>query len=525
MPSKSLRVRHIFSGGWATDFGPSIPELSPDQSGLMQLPYLVEAENIIYDLDGGPRKIGGTSKVNASQVASGAVVRGAYDYWRQGTSGVPTRRRIIHAGTDIYSDNDDGVFMSIVSGVNNDSIPCYSTFDDLLIISSSEDAPRSWDQSTAQLLAGTPPNFAFSCVHKGRVFASGNPADPSKVYYSVFGNPEDWVGAGSGNFNVDQQDGDVVTGLASHKEQLWIFKGPNKGSIHRLDGSSSSDFVLNPHLQGLGAINHNGIFKYSNELGFVSQFGSVHSLESTDAYGGYLEAAISRPINNWIFQKVNYRRLNRCWAAVDPLRSLVMITIPIDSSTDNNIVIGFDYRFNPVRWFSLPAYEMGCLGQFVDQNGLKRILGGGNDGYLRRTNLSEKSLDGSTSIAAKVTVPYLGYGDPMTMKTLRNGSVGISPRGDYTLDVLWSRDNELQQSLQVSQGGTDVLGPAAENEFILGTSVLAGAQYVDIYHEFNEEGGEFRSVQYQFVQNGLGEDMEIHSFSASIEIGAESTEN
>ena len=71
MPAqKTLTIRHGFAGGWATDYGPTV-DVSPDPSGKIGIPFLIDAENCLYELDGAPHKIGGTTRVNASAVASG----------------------------------------------------------------------------------------------------------------------------------------------------------------------------------------------------------------------------------------------------------------------------------------------------------------------------------------------------------------------------------------------------------------------------------------------------------------------
>lgn len=516
-------IRHFFSGGWATDLGPST-DVSPDQAGKVRIPFLWDAENVYFELDGGPHKIGGTEKLNSSAV--GAAIRGCYDYWKQGAGGTPARRKILHAGTVILADNDDNTFANIFTGLENDAIPSYSTFDDLLIISSSSnsDVPKSYDQSTAQDLTGTPPNFAFSVSHKNRLFAAGVDANPSTLYYSVSEDPEDWIGSGSGTIQFDPNDGDRITGIASHKGDLWVFKGPYKGSIHRLSGSSSSDFAVTPFITGLGAAWHNSIFKYGDDLGFVSQFGTIHSLKATAAYGDFNEAALSRPIQTWIKDHLNYNRLEQVWAVNNPLEGWVMFSLSIDSNSTNNAIIMMDYRFSPVRWSYISAYNAESMALFTDANNVDRIFLGGTDGFLRRSNNVNRSIDGSTAINYKVTTPYLTYGNPMMMKTIERASVGIKPKGEYNGTFLWERDDETQQSQTFSQSGGDVLAPADANEFTLGTSKLGGARYIDRYMEL-EDGGEFRSISYQVSQNGTDEDMEIHSFTATITPGAESTEN
>ena len=114
----------------------------------------------------------------------------------RGTSGSPSQRRIVHAGTNIYQDAGSGTFSSLFSGMTSGAIPQYSTFKDLMItwaMTVRQMCPRL-DGSTAQNLAGTPPRFSFSISHRGRQWAAGNYSAPSRLYYSVADNPEDWAG-------------------------------------------------------------------------------------------------------------------------------------------------------------------------------------------------------------------------------------------------------------------------------------------------------------------------------------------
>jgi len=495
------------------------------------IPFLVDAENVLFELDGGPHKIGGASKLNSSAVAGGAAITGIYDYWKEGTAGAPVRKRVLNAGTVCMNDNNDGTFVNLFTGLVSGAIPNYSTFNDLLIIAndSGVDVPKSWDQVTAQNLAGSPPTFAFSVMHKNRQWAAGVQSNPSRLYYSINVDPTNWTGAGSGSIDIDISDGDQITGLASHMDSLWVFKGPNKGSIHRITGSSptgSDAFSRLTFVRGLGASWQNAIFPFSDDLGFVSQYGSVHSLSASQAFGNFEEAALSRPINiGWIRTHLNYNRLRNIWAVTDPLREVVYFTASWDASTTNNTVLAMDFRRAPevIAWSKINAYSMASLGLFVDTAGLRRVMGGGNDGFVRQLNIVDRSIDTTVGIGFKVTTPTVNYGNPLLIKTLERGSVGIAPKGNYNGTFGWMRDGNAQQTQTFSQSGADVLGPASVNQFTLGTSALGGSTFVDRYMEF-ETGGEFRGIQYQVTDSVNYQDLELHSITTAITGGAESTE-
>ena len=59
MVAKSKYFRHIFAGGAASDFGNDAETAQIDE-GTIGIPFLLEAENLVYELDGAPVQAPGT---------------------------------------------------------------------------------------------------------------------------------------------------------------------------------------------------------------------------------------------------------------------------------------------------------------------------------------------------------------------------------------------------------------------------------------------------------------------------------
>lgn len=516
-------VTHRFAGGWDTDSGPTASVPIDD---VVAIPFLIDAENVLFERDGGPHKIPGTAKLNSAELESGATVMGLFDFWITGSGSGSTQHRIIHVGTTIKKDDADGSFSDIFTGLTSGAIPCYAVLEDILVIASdsSSDVPRSWDGTTAQNLAGTPPNFSICAKHQNRMWAAGVNGNASRLYYSALLDPEDWVGSGSGSIDIDPNDGDRITAIASHRNELWVFKGPYKGSIHRITGSSPTGddaFARKTFVDGLGAVNHNGLFRFANDLGFVWSDGSVRSLAATDAFGDYAEAALSRPINvNYLGDRGNLARFDQAWAAVDDILGIVAITIPVDGSSTNNVIIAMDFRFAPARWSLVSAISAACVASVVDSSSVNRrqLMLGGYDGYVRKWGQKDRTNDG-TGISLKVTTPHFNYGLPAHKKTIDFASIGFAPKNDASVTFGWQRDNMAQQTTTVTQGGGAQL-----DSFVLGTDTLGGAAFVDRFMDLTE-GGEFRSVRYQVTHSANDEDVEFHSIGARIRLGGISLEN
>lgn len=517
-------IRHLFEGGWATDLGPNYdvqPQISDLGIALLPLPFLVDADNVVYELDGGPHKAPGAIKFNSSVVSGTPNIMGIFDFWIQGTSGAPAQKRIIHAGTVIYKDDADGTFDSLFTGLESGKVPSYMVMKDLLIATSDSntDVPKSWDGSTAQNLAGSPPNFAFAVEHKNRAWSAGIAATPSRLHYSALDDPEDWTGSGSGNIDIKLDDGDRITGLASHRGDLFVFKGPYKGSIHRITGSAptgSDAFARRPFIgSGLGAVSHNSIFHYRSDLGFMWSDGSIHSLDATASFGDFNEASLSRPIHKWFKDFVNFSALNTVSVAVSERLGIVLFALPILTSTIPNTVIAMDFRFNPIRWSHWSSFtNVISLGIVIDSatENIPVIFSGGSDGFVRKMEQTTRSIDGTSGISFKVTLPVLNYGMPHIMKTAAHGSIGFTQKNDQDVTFGLSRENEVQQTITVPQQGVAALG-----SFTLNTDKLGGGVSIDSFFQIDDVG-EFRSIQLQVSNNTADEDVEIHSISLDLDL-------
>lgn len=538
-PVQTRFITHRFAGGWAPGYGKLISGF-PTDTREVPIPYVLDAKNIFWNLDGGIRKIGGTSYIG-SGMEGGAVVYGVYDYWRIGTSGSATNRKVCHVNDTIQEDQGSNSWQQLLGSLEVGKHPNYATFADLLIMAtdSTTDVPQSWDQTTIQNLAGSPPNFAFSVFHKSRQWAAGNVAFPSRLYYSAADDPEDWTGAGSGYIDISPGDGDEIRGLAGeYKNDLWVFKGPYKGSIHRITGYTPSDYQRIPFLQGLACVGHSTITRFKDDLIFMTPSGSIRSLKATAAYGDYHDASLTFPIDPWINENINTAQLKKAWVVVDPSTSHIYATIPTASSTTNNMILCYDYQFGSIqqadRWSRITAWNAQCLAPFIS-SGLPRIMAGGTDGFVRDVNTATRIVDAATPIASYLETPHINYGSSTQEKTFVQVGMTLSPLGNDTVRFGWNRDTQFSNSTTISQGDVgDDLGDAGapepddfllddENDPDQSASILGGTSFTEVYEELME-GGSGRWVQYTFTQDVLNEDLYMHAFSIGMIPHSYSTE-
>lgn len=527
MPSQTQSAVFRFAGGWATDFGTSFDE--PIGAGQNSIPYLVEAENCAFALDGSLRKIGGMTKFNATEVASGAEITGVYDFWEYGSGLTGTQKIVGHVGTVLYNFTGGA---NISTGHTDNAIPDYSTFDDSLIYTTSvaADTPRYYSAAGGDAALTGAPNFSFSCIHKNRVFAAGVPTAGSTVYFSAAEDPTDWTGFGSGAITVNPDDGDIITAIVSYRGELWVFKGPHNRSIHRILGSapaSSDPFRVVPFVYGIGAAAQRLVFQMGNDLGFMDVDGSVYSLRDTDATAAsYRMSSLSLPINNWLRENVVVNRMRFGVAAVDQQRGYVVFTLTINSGSANNYMLLMDYRFDPPRWSSLPAFSnVTSVGTIVDtaNDNLPRVMAGGDDGFLRRFDTNDRSIDGTTSYSYRWKTPAFNFGDPFVTKHFDAASLGLVPKGNSPVVFGWRPDGGAWSDTDFDQLGGDVWGPASFNEMIWGSSLWGGGDAQDVRKAVDP--GTFHKIQFRAEHGSLNQGVEIHNFALRLKLTGFSLEN
>jgi hypothetical protein len=336
-------------------------------------------------------------------------------------------------------------------------------------------------------------------------------------------NPEDWTNTGSGSIDVDPNDGDMITGIVSHKGNLWVFKGPNKGSIHRISGTSAATWTKTRFIKGLPCPWINSIFSFGDDIGFISTNGSVHSLKATDAYGDYNQAWLSYPINKYLQENLNNSRARYFCAATDPNRGYVWIGITPSGQTTNTRFLIMDYRFlsqqeTYPRWSYWDSRAFSCI-SLVRDTQRPRLMAGGYDGFVYKLDQTSRT-DSGTAINMVAETPSLTYGDEWLLKNLADAGVSINALNNNTFTLTWTLDGVNSYSITQTQGATGAVFDVG----VFDTAVFGGQAFVPRFFGI-ENGGDFRAISYQFSETADDSDFEVHSFMAKITPSGESTEN
>lgn len=500
-----------FNAGFATDLAPQV----------RQLTFLDKAENIIYEVDGAVRKVGGAAKINSSVLSGAPSITGMFDYWTTGSSGADTQKFVVvTSDSKVYKEDMDGTFDDITGAVaiTAGAIPTFAVLNDLLtIFFSTNDAPVSWDQTgNVAALAGTPPSGRGAVTHVNRLWVWGTQANPSRINYSTAGSPIDWV-TESGSIDIARNDGDRIIGCVSHKGTLFIFKGPNKGSIHTLNGNTVATFSLAPLVKGIALQSPNDIVDVGDDVWFKSDRG-IHSLTATQNYGNFTQAFLSRFLRSYFRGSMNRTTFASGWGVDYAEKGCVLWTHTASGASTNNTALGFSYvraqeeGTKPFLWTGRTCISAAI--RIHPTTKLREVVFGGNDGFVRRQDVSDRNIDTSTAYSMRVRTPKIivaeadPRGKPVGDQPVEIVDVALKSKsvGDYDVSVSLTRDYQTPQTLTFNQGSAGfILGSATAG--VLGTSKLGGGDLQIVYANV---GGEARSIRLDITQGGLNQDANIY---------------
>jgi hypothetical protein len=254
-----------FSGGYSG----ATPSTSIDMGEALNL------QNVVISVGGAIDKRRGNTVFNSSAMASGAAVTGL-EAFKLSTG---NEYLMATAGTKLYQGITSGTTMTDITGAititsSQNNLWTISQLNDLAIgVGGAPDAPWKWTGAgNAAVLGGTPPNGNFGFQHNNRMFIGNTAANPSTIYWSVLGDPEDWASAGSGSQNVDKNDGDTLVGHAILSNDLvLLFK---QRSIHKLIGRSAP-FPVSYAFRGPGAVGKKAIVVADGLVYFITPYGRM----------------------------------------------------------------------------------------------------------------------------------------------------------------------------------------------------------------------------------------------------------
>ena len=504
-----------FRGGYATDF----PNVARD------LVYWSKAENVIFEVSGVARKLGGATKINATAITGSPDVTGMFDFWRGGGAAAFTQKFVaMVANSKIWKEDMDGTFDDITGAatITADAIPVFCQARDLLLIfDDKNDTPLKWNQTgNVATLGGSPPAGRGAVFHANRVWTWGANANPSRLTYGSSTDAEDYTGTDTGSIDLEPEDGDRIIGAVSFKQVLLVFKGPNKGSIHQISGTAPTGadaFSRKVMVRGIPIQTHNSLIPVGDDILLMSDR-AIHSLAATQEFGNFAGADITHFLKGFFRDSIATGTLNKVWGVDYADKSCLLWSMPGFGNTENTLTFGLSYaRLAEEGWKPFVWTRAGTSMAIRINPTTKRrqVVFGTTDGFAAIQDTTDRNIYDSTAYSINMRTPEILLGpvdaagkqrgdQEVTLEQFWLRSTGV---GDHNINATITRDNMAVENYSFAQ---------QPGRFLLSTSILnvdtLGSDKPRIVYSDPKVIGSARAVAIEFSQGGLNQDANMIEF-------------
>lgn len=382
--------------------------------------------------DKGYRKILGYTKFSSTAVTgdSSAPILGVSPY----NSGVVAVRKTSTDYAVYYSTGTSWTKINTATRTNAVSrarFANYSITTPVIIIVDGANYALKWNGSSDTLINGTgaPSNPKYAVEFLRRLVLAGYSVNPSAISLSAPDADTDFTAASGA---IELSVGDTVTGLITFRQQLYIFC---RRSIHVLEGSTSSDFIVRPITKNIGAF-EDTIQEVAGDVIFLAQDG-IRSLTATDKYGDVEVPLESKQIQDLIVGVIKSVPANFS-SIVIPSKSQYRLFYHITNKDDLS-QRGLITKYRPTErwnyhWSEIVGFPVYCCNHGVLNDGSQlQVFGHVSNGTVYKMEDSG-GLDGA-AISFSYVTPPLTFDDIEVRKVLFRVNLALSPEQDTEISI------------------------------------------------------------------------------------------
>lgn len=403
----------------------------------------VEFQNFEPNLHGGYRRIGGLTKF-ASAVVPGntafrplnaAIFNNYIVSWRVNpdftNAEADTFYLSYHDGTSWTSININAwVGETVASGfsrVRYDTYNWSGTETMVMVpdcsVENSALVPQTWAGSGEETsLTNGPSNAKYVAEFKRHLFFAGYASNRGAIKFSAPLTANDFTApSGGGEIVV----GDTVTGLKRFRDQLIIFC---ENSIHRLSGSSLSNFAISPITENIGTIFSDSIQEVNGDIVYLTRDG-FRTIAATERNDDFELGTISKPITKFIIEDsvalIQSATENSLCSVVDPSKNQYRLFFPL-TSTEEELQPGYVGAIrltsqNQFQWEWLPLKGIPAIAAASGLiNDRFAIVHAALDGYVYKQEVGAafEYNSGTVAVEAVYTTPEYDFTEPGKRKAL-----------------------------------------------------------------------------------------------------------
>jgi len=416
--------------------------------------FVVEENTIVKKRDG-------YTTVNATAVSASPTITSLFSL--RLSSG--TVHEIIGTSNGgIWEDESGTVTASIFSGLSTSRAAEYTQFLDKIIIADGTNVLNTWDGSSTANISAAATGAKFVETHLNKLFIAGISSATDRLDYSATGDIDTWSGSGTDKIQVEQNDGQDITGIKSFsRNSLVIFKDR---STHKLIGYDKPSFNLVSIDKNIGCISSRTIQNFNSiSGGGLLIWAYIDGIYMYD--GANIEKISSYVQDTW--DNVNKTRYDFMDSTIDIEKGRYLISFSTGSSVTNDSMFAIDllHPWRDDNGLHFPIFPWTVNAQSLhteivsSTNSQRIVFGASADGTKNRFGVLFS--DSGSAIDSYVVSPLFGSEDGLkNSNSLKQVTTAwVSTAGEIDVDteikdgVDWVTQDTITSSGQSAAIGVD----------------------------------------------------------------------
>lgn len=311
-------------------------------------------------------------------------------------------------------------------------------------------------------------------LYKDTLFILGDPANPSRLYYSAGGDKiNDFSAANGGGFiDISKNDGEAGVALKPFKNTLLVFK---EGSVYQFSFASSGAPQVTQVTGAIGAVSTRGVVTVENDIFFASRRGIFTvGNEAGFAFDVLRTSELSAKIRS-VYQTIDtayIQNISAVYATTANVNLIIFSYTPSGSTTNSKAIVYDRERLGFVEWTNIKA---NCWTNFIDSTGETHILyGDDSSGYVKE--ILSGSNDFGTAIEGSFALSAESFKDITRYKRIKDLTVVLrNPSGSANLSIVVDGTTTSFMANVNTVSPTINFGHYVFNRFLFGSSYGSGA--------------------------------------------------
>ena len=311
----------------------------------------------------------------------------------------------------------------------------------------------TYDGTTYTQITDThaPTDPKFSAIFQNHLFLAGDPAHPTKLFFSAPLDETDFAaGQGGGVINV----GFPIVAIKSFRNELFIFGATN---IKKLSGTALANFVLQTVTDDLGCLATDSVIEIGGDLLFLSQDG-LRPISGTAKIGDVNLETVSKNIQSIFTDIIFDIDLEGLNAVV--IRQKTQFRYFFAGSDTQGIIGGFRQTPNGLQfeYSQMLGITATCAASgYIGQNEI--VIHGTSAGKVQQQEQGNNFA--GDPIFSIFQTPFFHMQDPEQRKIFYNVATYLRSEGDNTIVMSAVYDYEDVDTLNPTNFNLSTAGAAA----------------------------------------------------------------